>query len=163
MAFVLGCGGESASTPTDSRPEMKGTASDSGGATPSGRCQFPRLRLAYLPWLPKGQPVPEPSRERFEGYAQLDWHDGMSYVLLWRVNETLGGPGELAPSLPNGAEGYLYAGSSDEDVAQWAIVWGDARADGCNQTTLSLYSPTLTKQEGKQEILGLASTLTESP
>jgi hypothetical protein len=39
----------------------------------------------------------------------------------------------------------------------------DVQADGCNQTTLSLVSPRLTKQEGKQEILQLAATLREAP
>ena len=126
----------------------------------SGRCDFPPFRPASLPWLEPSQPVPAPSRERFEGYAQLDWHAGDSYVVLWQVSESLGGAGEPAPPLPNGAAGYLYEGSSDEDIAQWAIVWAEAQADGCNQTTLSLYSPKLTKLEGKEEILRLAASLT---
>jgi hypothetical protein len=106
--------------------------------------------------------LPAPSRERHAGYAQLAWHGrNSSYVLLWRVNEPLGGPGGPAPSLPNGAEGYLYESESDEDIADWAIVWADAQEDGCNQTALLLYDPSLTKQEGKQEILRLAATLRE--
>jgi hypothetical protein len=136
------------------------TSSETGGA---GRCDFPSFRPAFLPWLEPSRPVPAPSRERFAGYAQLDWHAGDSYIVLWRVSESLGGAGEPAPPLPNGAVGYLYDGSSDEDIAQWAIVWADARADGCNQTTLVLYSPNLTKQVGKQQILKFAATRREEP
>jgi hypothetical protein len=47
--------------------------------------------------------------------------------------------------------GYLYESESDADIADWAIVWADAQEDGCNQTALDLYDPSLTKQEGKQE------------
>ena len=84
--------------------------------------------------------------------------------MFWRVNGPLGGPGEPAPSLPNGAVGYLYeATGTDEDIAAWAIVWADPQGDGCNETTLSLYSPSLTKQEGKRQILRLAASLKNAP
>jgi hypothetical protein len=146
------------------RPVSSSTSSRSQAAGVAGRCDFPPFRPASLPWLEPGQPIPAPtSQDRFEGYAQLAWHAGASYLVLWRVNQELGGPGEPAPPLPNGAEGYLYEGSSDEDIAQWAVVWADVQADGCNQTTLSLVSPRLTKQEGKQEILQLTATLREAP
>lgn len=162
--LAIGCSRDEAATSTSrsaSGSTETSTSSDETGS--SNRCDFPPFRPASLPWLEPSQPVPAPSPERFAGYAQLDWHAGDSYVVLWRASESLGGAGEAAPSLPNGAVGYLYEGSSDEDIAQWAIVWADAQADGCNQTTLSLYSPKLTKLEGKEAILRLAGSLRMPP
>jgi hypothetical protein len=162
LLLVASCSedAEPPSSRSDSGPVATSLSSDDAEA--SGRCEFPRLRPAYLPWVEAGQQLPAPSRERFAGYATLNWHaDNSSYVQLWRVNGLLGGPGEPAPPLPNGAEGYLYESASDEDIADWAIVWADAQADGCDQTTLTLYGPSLTKQEGKREILSLAATLSD--
>jgi hypothetical protein len=163
VTSIAACGGDAGSPSSGPQTEATKTSTTSGGATGRGHCDFPALRPAYLPWLDAGQPVPAPSHERFEGYAQLDWREGRSYVLLWRVNELMGGPGEPAPSLPNGAEGYLYESSTDEDIGWWSISWADVQADGCNETALVLYSPRLTKQEGKREILQLAATLREEP
>jgi hypothetical protein len=163
LVVVGGCAEDEAVPPTNRSPSGPAdTSPSSDDAEVSGRCDFPPFRPAYLPWLKAEQPLPAPSRERHAGYAQLAWHGrDSSYVLLWRVSELLGGRGQPAPSLPNGAEGYLYESESDEDIADWAILWADAHDDGCNQTALLLYDPRLAKQEGKQEILRLAATLTE--
>jgi hypothetical protein len=162
VTSIAGCGGEAGSPSTGPQTEATETSTTSAEASGRGRCDFPALRPAYLPWQMAGEPVPAPSKERFAGYAHLFWSDGeASYVALWRVRQVFEGPGEPAPSLPNGAEGYLYEGSSDEDIAQWHIVWADVQADGCNKTTLVLNSPRLTKQEGKRAILQLAATLRE--
>jgi hypothetical protein len=159
LMLAVGCGDEAGQPSSRSSSGSAETppSSDGGGL---GRCDFPPFRPAQLPWLKAGQPPPPPSRERFEGYAQLAWSArDSSYLVLWRVNEPLGGPGDPAPSLPNGAVGYLYESSTDEDIAAWSIVWADPQEDGCNQTTLSLYSPSLTKQEGKRQIVRLAASL----
>ena len=164
LVMAAGCAEGEAEPPSNrspSGPADTSLSSYDGGGSRRG-CDFPPFRPAYLPWLKAERRVAPPSRERHAGYAQLAWYGpASSYVLLWRVNELLGGPGEPAPSLPNGAEGYLYESESDEDIADWAIVWADAQDDGCNQTTLSLYSSSLTKQQGKREIMRLAARLRE--
>jgi hypothetical protein len=158
LVLAVGCGNDEAAP----RPDAAATATDPDAAGVSGRCDFPPFRPTYLPWLEPGEPIPVPGRDRFAGYAQLGWHASDAYVVLWRVSDTMGGPGEPAPALPNGAEGYLYEGSSDEH-ADWAVIWADVQADGCNQTTLSLVSRRLTEQEGKKAILRIAATLAEAP
>jgi hypothetical protein len=161
----VGCAEDETEPPSHRSPSGSAqTSLSSDDERASGRCEFLPFRPAQLPWLKAGEPVPPPSRERFEGYAQLAWSArDSSYLVFWRVNEPLGGPGEPAPSLPNGAVGYLYESSTDEDIAAWAIVWADPQGDDCNQTTLSLYSPSLTKQEGKRQILRLAASLRDEP
>lgn len=163
LLVIAGCAEDEAIPPSSRSPSgPAATSVTSGDAGVARQCDFPPFRPADLPWLKAEQALPFPSRERHAGYAQLAWHGrASSYVLLWRVNESLGGPGEPAPFLPNGAEGYLYESESDEDIADWAILWADAQDDGCNQTALVLYDPSLTKPEGKREILRLAATLRE--
>jgi hypothetical protein len=162
LVLAVGCGDDEAAPPGASLSGSTATATDSDEAEGSGRCDFPPFRPTYLPWLEPGEPVPAPGLDRFAGYAQLEWHASNAYVVLWRVSDTMGGPGAPAPALPNGAEGYLYEGSSDEH-ADWALVWADVQADGCNQTTLSLVSHRLTEQEGKEAILRIAATLAAVP
>ena len=163
LGLIAGCGGGDGSADRSSDSSSPVTSISSGGAGAGERCDFPRVRPAHLPWIEAGHPLPAPSRERFDDYAKLTWRAGDSSLQLWRVDELLGGPGEPAPRLPNGAEGYLYESESDEDVANWAIVWADPQADGCNQTTLALHSRSLSKRNGKEEILRIAGSLTEEP
>jgi hypothetical protein len=163
LVLAVGCGDDEAPPPSSASPLGPAVAStDSDEAEGSGRCDFPSFRPTYLPWLAPGEAVPAPGFDRFAGYAQLEWHAGNAYVVLWRVSDVIGGPGDPAPALPNGAEGYLYEGSSDEH-ADWAVVWADVQADGCNETTLSVVSRRLTEQEGKDAILRIAATLEEAP
>jgi hypothetical protein len=137
----------------------------SPGANASGVCDFPSVSPGYLPWLGPGESVPSPTQERFEGYAHLSWSpvdrpawEG-SYVAMWRLDGDLGGPAGPAPPLPNGAMGYLYESESGDDVADWGIVWSDPLADGCNQTALTLFLPSLSRAEGQREILHVAESL----
>jgi hypothetical protein len=136
----------------------------SPGAT-SGLCDFPSVLPGYLPWLSPGESVPSPLPERFEGYAHLYWSaadrpewEG-SYVAMWRVDADGAGPGETAPPLPNGATGYLAYSQSGDDVADWGIVWSDPLEDGCTETVLTLFLPSLSKAEGRREILHVAESL----
>jgi hypothetical protein len=87
------------------------------------------------------------------GWKWLGW------IAMWRVDDDLGGRGDSAPPLPNGAKGYLYESGSDADVADWGIVWSDPLEDGCNQTALTLFLPSLSKAEGRREILHVAESL----
>jgi hypothetical protein len=138
-------------------------------ATTSGVCDFPSVRPGYLPWLGPGESVPSPTQERFEGYAHLYWSptdrlewEG-SYVAMWRVDGDGAGPGLAAPPLPNGATGYLYESGSGDDVADWAIVWSDPLEDGCTETALALFVPSLSRTEGQREILRMAESLASPP
>jgi hypothetical protein len=141
----------------------------SPGANASAVCDFPSVSPGYLPWLGPGESVPSPTQERFEGYAHLYWspHDRPawegSYVAMWRVDADMGGPGKTAPLLPNGATGYLYESGNDDDVADWGIVWSDPLENGCNQTALTLFLPSLSKAEGRREILTVAESLAPQP
>jgi hypothetical protein len=140
----------------------------SPGAT-SGVCDFPSVRPEYLPWLGPGESVPSPTQERFEGYAHLYWSPADrpewegSYVAMWRVDGDGVGPGDTAPPLPNGATGYLYESGNSDDVADWAIVWSDPLEDGCTETALTLFLPSLSKAEGQREILRVAESLALPP
>lgn len=101
----------------------------------------------------------------------IHWHVGnaripkagsdLNAVDLWRVDEDLGGPGKRVPPLPNGAVGYLYESASEEDVAEWAIVWSDPLSDACNQTALRLFMGQKSKAEGIREIRAVARSLVE--
>lgn len=141
----------------------------SPGANASGLCDFPFVSPGYLPWLGPGESVPSPTQERFEGYAHLYWSaadrpewEG-SYVAMWRVDADGAGPGGTAPPLPNGATGYLYHSESGDDVADWGIVWWDPLEDGCTETALVLFLPSLSKAEGQREILHVAESLAPPP
>jgi hypothetical protein len=78
---------------------------------------------------------------------------------MWRVDSDPPGPGDSAPPLPNGAKGHLYHSESAADVADWGIVWSDPLEDGCNETALTLFLPSLSKAEGRREILHVAESL----
>jgi hypothetical protein len=156
---------------TGARPTVRsgGASSPSPERQASGACDYPSVSPRYLPWLAPGESVPSPTQERFEGYAHLYWSPADrpawedSYVAMWRVDEDPPGPGDSAPPLPNGAKGYLYESESDADVADWGIVWSDPLADGCNETALTLFVPSLSKAEGRREVLHVAESLAPRP
>jgi hypothetical protein len=163
--LTVGCGGLRESPPK-ARP---GSQPSTAPSVPGSPCAYPSVRPSYIPWLAPGAPVPEPVRDRSWGAATLLWHTGgtprpgadVNYLSLWRVNDDLGGPGAPAPDLPNGTRGFLYESESDDDVADWAIVWADSGADGCNQMTMTLFMGQSSKEEGRHAIIEVARSLVE--
>jgi hypothetical protein len=147
-------------------------------------CDFPAYRPTYLPWLQSGERVPEPERWRVAhgggpqgldpGYSHFGWGSGditepggpkyEGGVSLWRSTESVGAipPDPDVPPLPDGSEGRFYRGETS-DAGDWAIIWVDSVPDPyddpCSETTLSVYFPQLSKEEGKQEIAKIARSL----
>lgn len=146
-------------------------------------CDFPNVRPTYLPWLAPGEPIPEPEHRQTAdgggpqgldpGYSILSWSHGdvtnpgpsgdVGTVSLWRATQSvLSFPEDRAvPALPDGSTGRLTA--SQQGGADWAIIWGDPSSstitDDCTETTLVLYFPNLSKEEGRREILTVAGSL----
>lgn len=136
--------------------------------TTNGECEFPQMRPAYLPWVPAEEPIPSPSRERFEGYALLSWKapagEQEGGVTLWRVTTDPYNTGttsavEVQVSI-GGVKGLLFRGEGGgPNHADWTIMWENGE-DQCNRIALSLDLTGISMEEGRDVILEIARSLT---
>lgn len=165
LPFVASCG-------TDTTTETA-LSEDSPSTTPTespeedGRCDYPSKRPTYLPWS-KGK-TDEPEEETFNGNAQLSWTPDDSkkrwedsYVVFWQSHSGRIGATRSIGVKYQGVEGMVSIGegAKDDDVADVAVVWQRREGD-CNTTTLALFSPALTLDEGREEIVRIARSLEE--
>jgi hypothetical protein len=65
----------------------------------------------------------------------------------------------LSPASAERSKGSSLPLGKCADVADWGIVWSDPLEDGCNETALTLFLPSLSKAEGRREILHVAESL----
>jgi hypothetical protein len=162
LAFLAGCGGSSSSddvvggsgSPTSSSPSS---------VPDSEHCEPPPVEPTYLPWIARGEAIPEPEVSKGPDDATtLKWvrpdSPDPSYVLLRRTSiRTGGGLGDEVPvSIPDVQSAQFYEG----EVAGMAFLVWDTGELSCGEIGLQLVATDMTRAQARDEILKVAKSLT---
>ena len=158
--FVIGACGDSEGT--DSSKVAGAAEPTSAGSPTEAACPYVEARPTYLPWLDKGEKVPEPQTAVRNRTSYVAWSAGgddpseQKSVVLRRDSEPRGGKGEPVPVRLEGADGYYYAAPESSSTA--SVLW-QTDSPSCDLITLSLSLPGSDQGELRDEILKIVKSL----
>lgn len=157
--FVIGACGDS-EEPDSSK--VAGSAEPTTSGSPTEACPYVEARPTYLPWLDKGEKVPEPQTAVRNRTSYVAWSAGgddpseQKSVVLRRDSEPRGGKGEPVPVRLEGADGYYYAAPESSSTA--SVLW-QTDSPSCDLITLSLSLPGSDQGGLREEILKIVKSL----
>ena len=126
---------------------------------PMADCPHVEARPTYLPWLDKGEEVPEPQLEVENGTSYVMWASGdgdpsQKSVIFRRNSEPRGGLGEAVSVRLEGARGYYYASPGSSAAVLWKTD-----SETCDLITLAVSLPGSDQAEIRDEVLRIVESL----
>lgn len=165
MCLVTGCAREASNSATAAAGTERGPTAPTDTATveaggEGAACSHVAAEPTYLPWLAKGEKVPDPQRDVDPGLgrAEATWlkpgAEGGGIALTRYTYHPASGPGEAVSVMMEGKSGELYFGKGGTPT----IVW-DTGAAECNFIELVLGDVGLERAAARRELLQVAESL----
>lgn len=157
---VTGCGRET-TVDVAASPTTQGESPAGGSPTEdSSGCDYPPMKVSYLPWLKEGEKVPPPERHRSGDRALFTWQgpeENRVSVVRHPGTEAEGWEGDSIPV--RGVRGFIvWVG--DPGVGDLSLLWSED-STRCSDYSLHLSTKGMSEREAEREIEKVAGSLSE--